>query len=1119
MSGWADLRLRFQGSRRRARVFLLGMAIGVLVPGAATVSGGELRFLAQEHGILRGNQPVLLASAAGRIWTAPPGAGLVSFDGSTWNRGVEPVSAFNDDGRGGLWALYATGGLPWQGSPMDQADARSGLQSSLQLLPGVDAGEGLPLFAYSAVDTAFMGFAGDSLRAYPWLRVDSVAARGATIPARPVETAFAIGPVHWNTLYGLGEGEVWLNTNGGWYRRSVGGWELMAWPGWDRPYVTRAPRVYWGTDTAGLFEWSPASGITARHPSGQDLTIGEVRNVFADPSGHVWAQGSKGFAVRNRSGWLSLPSSAVRPGGSIVSSAIDSSGNIWSYQDVPGEGLVLVRFDGQYVHRLSVPVAPTFQTKSGLLLGAQSDSVTLIRGGFVERLAGGGGLVGPLLEDDAGIAWFKLRAGLLRFAAGAAPESLAGPADTAYGSAVFLPTRRAQELWFRAQDRLFRYRANNWSTFPIPRPTKFMVAHPVAGIYAVPDSGLLRFDFASETWERLDADLGYDLVSRIHMGSNGTLWIVEGETSLLRYDNRGLFPAPGLNLAGIHLFEDRDGRLYLWGEGAAEDDASVFEYDGDDWIPLSLVGSSGFGPWIESGPLFDASENPWLLGTIPGLGRVAVFRREGAWRMVPFEFPEGAGAPVFLDADDQLWFDSGTVMRLDRTPPITTILNQPPARLATSNVSITCTPMLEAGTGIEYQGRVVGEPWDDTWSTTSTRTFSFLPDGRHCVEIRARDRFGNVEPTPRLACFEIDTRPPLGSLAGTPAVVPPGDSLAIVGSAADANFSSYEVRIVPIVCGRRDEARARSYGVRRSSVAADTLAMFGGLDSGGWPDGRYVIELTVVDDLGLQGLTSAEIVLDRAAPFAAETSPAFRTREQGGEVHAEGGAALLALPPLALETDATIEVALGALEDFGIAAPASSPTVGDAVRVAFGESTVLTRPAILSLRVGSTCADPAAGAASTAPSPAVHQAGTDGTWRRLGGTLRADRAWFDVPIERAGVFALFAEDAAPEGEQSALGQTLALTPRVFRAGSTTGASSLIISFSMADAGSVSAFVHDRAGRRVRTLAEGTALGPGIQSLRWDGRDASGEAVTHGLYIVTVQTPAATLTKTCVVEGR
>jgi len=495
-----------------------------------------------------------------------------------------------------------------------------------------------------------------------------------------------------------------------------------------------------------------------------------------------------------------------------------------------------------------------------------------------------------------------------------------------------------------------------------------------------------------------------------------------------------------------------------------------------------------------------------------------VFRSGGEWRRAAFEFPEGSGDPLFLDADDQLWFASGDVLRLDRTPPITTILNPPPARLATAALSLVCLPMLEPGTGVEYQSRADDQPWGTSWSSSGTQAFT-LTDGLHCVEIRARDRFGNIETTPRQSCFEIDTRPPLGSLAGTPSLVPPGDTLAIVGTVLDANFRSYTVRISPVTCGRVDTTRARTSPVRTVAVENDTLAVFGGFDSGAWPDGRYAVELTVTDDLGLQGLTSFELVLDRVPPLATETSPAFRTREAGGAVYADGGSAVLAIPPLALETDSFVEVALGTLESFDRSAPPSATILGDAIRVGVGEATALSRPAILSLRVGSTCADPLADDAGGAIGAAVHRAEPDGSWVRLGGTLRADGDWLDVPVDRAGVHAVFTDGAAPPGEQLALGQTLQLTPRVFRAGGTPGASGLVVSFNLVSAGAVTAFVHDRAGRRVRTLADGASFGAGIQSLRWDGRDAGGDAVTHGLYIVTVQTPAATLTKTCVVEGR
>ena len=56
-----------------------------------------------------------------------------------------------------------------------------------------------------------------------------------------------------------------------------------------------------------------------------------------------------------------------------------------------------------------------------------------------------------------------------------------------------------------------------------------------------------------------------------------------------------------------------------------------------------------------------------------------------------------------------------------------------------------------------------------------------------------------------------------------------------------------------------------------------------------------------------------------------------------------------------------------------------------------------------------------------------------------------------------------------------------------------------IPFSLARRGTVRLVVHDALGRTVRTLVDGPRAA-GTHTLRWDGRDDSGRAVSSGVYI-------------------
>jgi hypothetical protein len=66
--------------------------------------------------------------------------------------------------------------------------------------------------------------------------------------------------------------------------------------------------------------------------------------------------------------------------------------------------------------------------------------------------------------------------------------------------------------------------------------------------------------------------------------------------------------------------------------------------------------------------------------------------------------------------------------------------------------------------------------------------------------------------------------------------------------------------------------------------------------------------------------------------------------------------------------------------------------------------------------------------------------------------------------------------------------------------------SVEITFVTPEAGSISLHIHDLAGRRIRSLLEGTRAA-GIQSLRWDLRDERGALVAPGIYLVMAEAGA------------
>ena len=80
-----------------------------------------------------------------------------------------------------------------------------------------------------------------------------------------------------------------------------------------------------------------------------------------------------------------------------------------------------------------------------------------------------------------------------------------------------------------------------------------------------------------------------------------------------------------------------------------------------------------------------------------------------------------------------------------------------------------------------------------------------------------------------------------------------------------------------------------------------------------------------------------------------------------------------------------------------------------------------------------------------------------------------------------------------------------ISPNPFR-------SDLDVAFTLGRPGPVDLVVYDVLGREVRAVARGTRLTAGPQSLRWDGRDASGREAGAGVYFVRLRTERATWTR-------
>jgi hypothetical protein len=417
-----------------------------------------------------------------------------------------------------------------------------------------------------------------------------------------------------------------------------------------------------------------------------------------------------------------------------------------------------------------------------------------------------------------------------------------------------------------------------------------------------------------------------------------------------------------------------------------------------------------------------------------------------------------------------------------------------------------------------------------------------LADGEHVFEVKARDKIGNVDPTPAICGFEIDGTPP------TPIITAPAsgqavrDSVVIRGTAADLRFKRYCIDIRPLGFAAWDSVTGSS-----SPATDGTLGTWNTLPL---VDGNYEMRLSVTDTLGLTGTALVRVIVDNHAPWADQTSPATANAATGGDIYTTNEEVHLYFPPHAFARDT--EVTITALAKSEV-----PDTLADGARRVFAGheiswgGAVLEKAATLEMSyaspemslTASQCGDiqrsskvSDEGEASPAPvtswtgdietsmseghSPQVDGTlalcvfGSDSTWQRLGGTVDTSAKRVSAPITGPGLFAVFADQAGVSGP--GMLWALSVTPRVFSPGGRFANEEVAVGFTLGRPGPVTVKVYNRAGRLVREVASGQPMNAGANLVRWDGRDLDTNLVQGGLYLVVVEALGQKQTKTLAV---
>ncbi len=895
--------------------------------------------------------------------------------------------------------------------------------------------------------------------------------------------------------------------------------------------------LWFGTG-AGVSRYDGVSWRTFREADG--LVLGSVLSILEDRSGNLWfGTLSNGVSRYDGASWRTFTTADGLASNNVHSIVEDRSGNLWF-----GTSEGASRYDGVSwrTHTtadglVADQLKSILEDHSGNLWFGTTEGVSRYDGVSWRTYATADGLVGKyvasILEDRSGGLWFGTYGAGVSWYDGVSWRAFTTADGLAHNSVYSTLEDRSGSLWFGTPGGASRYDRVSWRTYTTADGLANNVVYSLFedrnenlwfGTYG---GGVSRYDGVTWlTYTASDGLPGKDVVSILEDRS-GNLWFGTYGGGVSRYDGvsfRTYTTADGLADNRVNsILEDRSGNLWfgtLYG---------VSRYDGASWQTYTTA--EGLADSEVKAILEDRSGNLWF-----GTGGGGVSRYDGTnWGT--YGLTDGlASENIEAMVEDRrgcLWLGSygaGVIKHEpDRVPPQTVISLRPPNLSASTTWAITFAAAFREVDGIAFSYSFDGSSWSE-WSPTNSCQGAGLADGEHVFEVKARDKIGNVDPTPAVCRFEIDAAPPVPIIRSPASDQAVRDSVVIRGTAADLRFKKYLVEL-----RSSSGAVLDTLGESFSPVADGALAGWNTLPL---PDGDYELRLSVTDTLWLTGTALVRVIVDNHEPWADQTAPAVINTSRGGDIYTTNEEVHLYFPPLAFRQDT--EVGISALADSDVPDTVSNGArrVLAGYEISWGVA-VLGKPATLEMSyavpemslTASQCGDiqrstkvSDEGESSPVPvtswtgdigklvseghSPpvdgtlALYMFGSDSTWRRLGGTVDPSAERISTPISEPGRYAIYGETARVSGPPTL--SDLVVTPRVFSPRGALASEEAAIGFTLGRSGPVMVKVYNRAGRLVREVASGQQMNAGANLVRWDGRDSDANLVQGGVYLVVVE---------------
>jgi len=830
---------------------------------------------------------------------------------------------------------------------------------------------------------------------------------------------------------------------------------------------TRDHTIWVGTRYGGLgrFDGTTWTSFT----TAASLTLSDVTALDEDVSGLLWVGSTSGVARFDGRAWRSYTTVEGLAGNSVAALRFDRNGNLWIATD---NGVS--RYDGE---------SWTTYLDAGLAIyGVQA-----------------------LLEDDYGrILAATAAVGVARFDRSTWTNVTVANTGGGLGSNNVRAFARDStgSLWFGTTAGASRFDGFAWRTFTttdglVGNAVTALARDSSGAVWIGTTAGVSRFDGTTWTSFTSAGALPANNVHALLVDHRGRVWC--GTTAGVAVRQSGAWTtyttADGLAGNGVYsICEDHTGALWF---GTS---TGLSRFDGSTW--RSYHTSDGLAAdWVLA--IVETPDGVLWFGTDGG----GVSRFDGTlWRTSSTGdgLPDGTVTAALVEHSRNLWFGTVSAAALyepPRVPPQTVITSPPPALSSSTLQTVHFAAAFRQVVGIEFSTSLDSAPWS-AWGAEDTWVGRDLADGVHTLRVEARDLLHHVDPTPASCTFEVAATPPAPLITSPVYRQPVRDTLVVTGTAEALRFRSLRVDVRPAGAASWDPPVATTLVQSTTPVVNGVLAR---LATRTLSDGDYELRLAVEDTLGLVGVARVTFVVDNVAPFASQTTPALVSALDGGDVFTTHREAHVYIPPRGLARDATVH--LDPLDPATV--PASLPDGATRVLAGFAvgtEGVPLAKTAVLDLAIASPSAPP--GERLT-----IYARGSDAVWRPLGGTLDAAGARISTPLADSGSFAVY---LAPLTPVSAGPLRLSLTPRVFSSRGALASSAVQIGFVLARAATVRVTIHNRAGRLVRVVASGRALGPGTNLLSWDGRDEDRHDVESGLYLVTIEALGESHTQTLAV---